>query len=524
MRDSTQRNTAWADGPRMTPRSTHGVMALSLLVLLAGGCESVGGGSSKITPEGSGAAALPVTAALVAAGGTALVVNEAAKAAGIEIKPPPAPETASAVYARDFSREYPLPVAADANATTPAETAKPTTGRRSDGTLIEVEVVPESVANGGVAPVQATPGEPGLMVESTMKPPVGTPPLVRPRGASEDGVLVDSIVGAVNGKPLRASEFLAPLAGALRNPLLTPGMTREQWRVDAAKLINARLVDQVRDELLVSSGMAELTSEELDMLSVMMAQERNKVVAENRGSEEAADRKLREEGRGGLTAHINEKKREFIVKRIKGLKIWPKVQVSMRDIEVYYRQNEANYNPPKSYTFRMIQLPTSDAEAVARITERLKAGEAFAKVAESDDNRFYAAEGGLFSSPKVSSLPQDRTDLFGPAALSEAGRKIKVGAWEGPLTLDTDTAWLFLESIEGKSKTLFQAQIEIENLLREERANKEYNKYLERLFNEGSYTEIHKMARSLLSIAEDQLLGPVVPGFGVDAAARTAAE
>lgn len=450
------------------------------VVPLVGGCEAAGKAGAEVGGE-------------ILAGVATEGINAALDSLGSGSEPEP-----SRVYAKDFVRMYPEPKKARV---TPG--AAPT-ALALDGKPIEVEVVPPEKVNGGIDDAQATPEAPSVFV--AMSPPV-----------AGDPVLVDAIVGSINGKPVRASEFLAPLAGVLASPLKQPTITRDEWRLHAMKKIYERLNTEVEGELLVSAGMAELSPTQRDNLALFMLNEKRRVVAAARGSEEAADRKLRDQGRGGLTQYLSERKRELVIQQIIDVKIKPRVQVSMRDVEVYYRQNPDKYDSPSQFVFRMISVSKADAKNAAIVKERLAAGDAFADVASSGLNTFNVEAGGRFARVHESSKPQGESSFFGAKDLNDAARTLEVRKWAGPIETEESTNWLFLEEVNDRSKTLYEAQLEIENLIRNERSQAEFQRYLARLRDTGSFTALDQMTFRLAKIAEHQLLGPVKPGVGIDA-------
>lgn len=418
-------------------------------------------------------------------------------------EPPPSP-----VYTKDFSRERPLPpttprqhVEGGPTIQSLAPANQPAIARDPSGNAIDVTVVSPEEASEGLGEVESNPGPPILIASDS--------------GTIGQPVMVDAIVGSINGKPVRASEFLSPLAGTLAEPLRRPGITREEWRREAMSVIFRRLWDQVQSELLVSAGFAELSPMERDGLTLFMMNEKRRLVGSGRGSEEAADRKLREQGLGGLTEFLNERRRAFLIHRIREFHVKPKVQVSRRDIEIRYNQLADKYNSPPVYQFRWIVPNPAIEDATAQIEARLKAGDSFADVASSELNTFARERGGTFA-PRPTELPQAEASFFAYPELNEAARRLRVGSFAGPIEDEGASRFLFLESVEDRRKSLYEAQVEIEDAIRNERVNVEMQRYLERLNDKGNYTNIEAMAKRLCAIAEHQLLGPQTPGVGVD--------
>jgi len=73
--------------------------------------------------------------------------------------------------------------------------------------------------------------------------------------------------------------------------------------------------------------------------------------------------------------------------------------------------------------------------------------------------------------------------------------------------------WLTLEAIEQpRGRSLYEAQLEILNRLREERFVEEQVDYFAKLFGRASVTDVEEMTRRLFAIAEARYLSPPEPG------------
>lgn len=453
---------------------------MALLIVFAGGCESVDKLHRHTAPGQSDASAV----------GPA----DSGEAPTAEMRA--STDRAAPVYARDFQRETSAPHQEPAPpATNPGVKPK---AQGTNGKQIDVDIVPEATAREGIADVVLTPTRPAFVAG----PGADGPPVTGPT------VQVDAIVGAINGKPVRASEFLEPLAQRLARKRQEPGMTRNDWRLFAGKTIAERLNTEIQDELLATAGIADLTPGERSQLDVFMLDQRRRIVALTRGSEEAADRMLRDKGFGGLAEFMKKQRREFLIGRLRHNRILKRIQVSMRDIEVYYRQHPEKYNSPPQFVFRMIQTRTADTDSIDKIRGRLLAGEHFEDVAASPLNMFHADRGGKLASAIESDQPQETSTFFGVEALNEAARKVTVGGWLGPIEADGASYWIFLEQIVDRTKTLLEAQIEIEDAIRSDRFGLEFERYMKELQGRASFTSMEQMTLALLKIAEDQVWGP----------------
>jgi len=80
--------------------------------------------------------------------------------------------------------------------------------------------------------------------------------------------------------------------------------------------------------------------------------------------------------------------------------------------------------------------------------------------------------------------------------------KLKPGQYTSRIKVGEQYWFVFLESQEqGKGKSLREAQVEIEELLRRQRFNDLSQKYRTKLFTQGSFNPLAQMSEGLLSVA-----------------------
>ncbi|RMD62714.1 MAG: hypothetical protein D6824_06415 [Planctomycetota bacterium] len=315
-------------------------------------------------------------------------------------------------------------------------------------------------------------------------------------------------MGQINGRPLFASEFFAPMDARLRAE--AKRLPPQQWVQFARREISQALRTRVVNELLLAEARASLTPEQRKGLLAFIENFRETLVSQNQGSEEIAERALLEQE--GAT--LDEKARELLDQELLRMQLRKaladQVQVSWREVEIEYERRKDEFQPPPTITLRMIRIPADDADRRRRVEEALARGESFEAVAKRE-SAWNPEGGGLY--PRDGALQLDapslaQADIFGPAPLNEAARSLSPGSWTGPIAFNNALHWLYLEKIEQPSTPLFEAQLQLYNELRNRRLQEAEQRYLEDLINRGSLTDLARMERRLLAFAIERYLLP----------------
>jgi hypothetical protein len=150
----------------------------------------------------------------------------------------------------------------------------------------------------------------------------------------------------------------------------------------------------------------------------------------------------------------------------------------------------------------MIRVPTARAEDVARINERLAAGESFAEVATDPANGYERDLGGLYERPFSGEFTEG--EFFGSPVLNDRARALSPGESSGAFEVGSSTTWLWLEGIERTSTSLYDAQLRISQELTLERRRREQQAYLNRLQERARVSNRDEMLMRLLTIAEER--------------------
>jgi hypothetical protein len=351
-------------------------------------------------------------------------------------------------------------------------------------------------------PAEAPDGEP----TTTGAVPPAAAPGPRPLQPGKE-VVVDGLIGQINGRPIFANDFFGPLDAQLRAE--SAKTTLLQFDAVATNLIRSRMLQILQNELLIAQAESRLTPEEQQGLFYWLTKREEGLIAEQgTGSrEEAASRLLAEEGIS-LEGRLREDREAALIRLVIEREIQPRVIVSWRDVERAYARNYDVFNKPGEMRLSTIILnPDRDAERIESVTARLAAGEPFTDVAASINGR-------------------ENGDFYGPLAISPGGlsalanenlwpemietiRGMEVGDKRGPITISppgggSRVAWIKVLSLSyppGRSLYEPAVQTTLWDTLRAQQFGLEQQNYFDELLNENILAEIDDIGKRLLALA-----------------------
>ncbi len=368
------------------------------------------------------------------------------------------------------------------------------------GGRMQVAEVDAEIARAGVDEVEAIVGSPrDAIFEVSDQAVAGSAP-----PAVVESTLVDSVVGQVNGRPVFAMEFLAPMDARLRAE--AQRLPPQEWAALANRTIKQALIDLVRDELLIDEFEHSLTPEQRVGLLYLVEQIRGELVREAGGSAEVLSGQLLENE--GVT--IEEKveqltQKEKIYTQLRRV-LGDKTFVPWRDIVAQFRRDRDLYLPPPLARLRVIEVAADDPAGLDAVREALASGAEFEAVARTAQNQFRREDGGRYEA-EVTGPTLAESKIFGLAPLNEALAGLGPGGTAGPIEARRSVYWLRLVEVVDRSRSLYEVQLEIENRLKNTRINEEEAKYFAGLFARGSLTDIQQMERNLMEIAIFRYLG-----------------
>lgn len=308
---------------------------------------------------------------------------------------------------------------------------------------------------------------------------------------------IEAMVGQVNGRPLYSSEVFEPMHEQLKRLGETLGPS--EFRQRAAVLIAQRLRQQITDSLILGEAEQQLTPEQNYGLLQYLKERRQELIRQlGEGSALLTEGTLRETSGITLDQKMERTRQQVIVQTYLREKLLPKVNVTVKDIQRYYKRHEKKFNPPPGRTVHMIQ--TRKKSTAKKIELDLLEGKPFLELAADENlNDYQPEKQGLFAE----SVAGDK--IFGPAHLNEAVLKLEQGQHSERLELKTGSKrylWIYVKTLStGEGITLREAQTQIEEKLRQQQFSELTNQYQQKLFENGSFNSIEDMLRKLLDIA-----------------------
>jgi hypothetical protein len=322
--------------------------------------------------------------------------------------------------------------------------------------------------------------------------------ILRPTEPGES-VIVDSLVGHVNGRPVFADDFLEPIEDRLlRAAEDTSGVEREQvFRV----IINDWLQDVVTNELLLAEAEASLSSEEQMGLFAWLRMMYDEEIRRGGGTRSGAEQRRQKEGED-LDQYLGEQKDIVLIHQLQQQKIHPRVIVSWRDIEREYKRRYAEFNPQVMVTLARIRLnPITQSALVDNVNARLAAGDPFTEIAEE----LGYADGGVWETFEMG--PGGITDIEVSKVMKQALEGLDQGDTSEPFTLGSAMLWLHVVEVQRPgARSIFEpaVQLGLRNSIRARRANTEWFRYVNSLLERGVYDELEEMSERLYRIAMDR--------------------
>ena len=300
-----------------------------------------------------------------------------------------------------------------------------------------------------------------------------------------DSVIVDSLVGHVNGRPIFADEFLEPIEDRLLRA------AEEHRGVDLQRtfllIINEWLKEIVLNELILAESEASLSEQEQMGLFAMLNRVYDEEIRKGGGTKSGAESRRRREG-DELDQYLGKQKDLVLIDHIRLAKIQPRVVVTWRDIEREYQRRYEEFNPAATVTLARIRVNTeTQAALIEDVTNRLAAGESFGLIAEEQG----FGDGGLWETFQAG--PGGIADIDVSPVMKEALTGLVAGDTSPPFQLGSGTLWLHVVSLEQpRSRSIYDpsVQIGLRNAIRAQRSQIEWQRYIDSLLEEGIHDNL----------------------------------
>lgn len=312
---------------------------------------------------------------------------------------------------------------------------------------------------------------------------------------ADNGYALDAMVGQINGRPVYASQIFQQI-GQEQLERLGSENDRLTFKREVRNILANHLRSRISDALIVAEAEASLTEREQMGLLALIQMEREKLIAEAGGYLAGAEANVRDMGYAGIDDYLETKRREKLVdQKYLQEKLLPKIQVTRRDVEAYYRAHPEQFNPPPRIALRMILV--MDQDAAEQVSQALESGEAFDAVAQAH-SRFKPDDGGFGEFESQLS----EFSGFGLEPLNQAVRQLAPGQRSDRIELDNGYAWVKLIDVQQRpGKRLSEVYLDIENRLRAARFHELQREYVTDLLERGNYTPIPQMLDMLVDVA-----------------------
>lgn len=309
---------------------------------------------------------------------------------------------------------------------------------------------------------------------------------------------VEGLVGQVNGRPVFADAFLAPIDDELRQAVAM--RDRADGRRAFVETVRRQFKITVDSELVVAEAESQLTPEQQQGLLAWIKGQQESTIAERGGSRAAAEASIEAESTMSLEEFMQERRDVALARRLLNERVEPRAIVSWRDVVQEYERRRAEFNPDPTVRIGRIRLSTSDdAERIALVRQRIAEGRSFAEIVEE----MKLAGGGFWNQFE---LPPE--GIRGLKELSDSVKDRLADLPEGkpsePLEQRGFVMWLaVLEVVRPEARSVYdrEVQMRLRDELKARREIIERERYIATLRSRWVSDDIGAMERRLVEIA-----------------------
>jgi len=319
-----------------------------------------------------------------------------------------------------------------------------------------------------------------------------------------ESVIVDSLIGQVNGRPIYADEVLGPISDQLNAEYLqlVEEAAVPDWELfqrTLIRLVGSQLQDLVLNELYLSEARAGLTAQEKTGLMAFMQNLREELVGERGGVFGEAQQQIMQEEGLGWEEYLKMQEDQLLIRSLMHEKIQPNIVMSWRDVERLYNARRSQFQPDPTVTLGRIRVRTEgNAEKIKTIQEMFGAGDPFDVVAKwagaPDDgiwDTFTMGEGGV-TDIEVADFYKSHLEGLGP------------GETSSEFTRGNYTIWIsVIEITRPKHRDLYDPAVQ--SMLQGEILNRKMTQarqdFIANMLEEGIYDDLNQMQMRVIAIA-----------------------
>ncbi len=172
------------------------------------------------------------------------------------------------------------------------------------------------------------------IIQAAAIPPAGTK------------LAVAALLGTVNSKPLFVQDVLQPIQTQLKNAAAI-SKTKVFFQQQAEQSIARELRLKIDDILFLAKAKRYLNKDDMKEVAAVVAAKKAKIVAQYMGSEQLADRALRQQG-GSLDEKLKAIRHQTIIGMYLNRTVYPKLVSTRRQLWHYYQAHIATYTQHSS--------------------------------------------------------------------------------------------------------------------------------------------------------------------------------
>ena len=193
-------------------------------------------------------------------------------------------------------------------------------------------------------------------------------------------VVVDSLIGQVNGRPIFADEILTPIMDQLNAEF--GRMPWDRFRMYVIQLVSQRLREVINNELFLAEARAGLSEQQETGFLAWMNNMRAVLVGQYGGVNADAERGILEQEGKTLDEYLKLQEEQQLIQVLFSERVRPNALVAWKDVERAWEARQGEFNKPSTVTLGRIRLRTEGNEAqIKLVQDELDAGEPFNVVA-----------------------------------------------------------------------------------------------------------------------------------------------
>jgi len=316
-------------------------------------------------------------------------------------------------------------------------------------------------------------------------------------------IVVDSLIGQVNGRPIFADEILTPIMDQLNADFTR--MPWNQFREYVIRLVSRQLREVIYNELFLSEARAGLSTQQEGGFLAWMNNMRGELIGQRGGVSSEANRQMLEEEGKTIDEYLKLQEEQQLIRVLMNERVRPNALVAWRDVERAWELRKGQYNKPSTVTLGRIRLKTKgNEEQIKLFDDELRAGEPFGVVAAqagmTDDGiweTFPLGEDEKIDGIEIADFYKEHLKGLGPGETSK------------PFERGSRTIWISVIDIEHhEQRSLFEPGIQrsLYQDVYSRRLSEAQEEFVQDILEQGIYDDLQEMETKIVDIALSRFL------------------